>query len=174
MSIMLRISIVLSGIVALMLLIPSVGRACTCELPFSNKTLKQQVLEARTKSEAVFSGKVVEIIENPQVFHVIVKFKVQGSWKQINTDEVRVFTGRGNGDCGYRFEVGESYLVYSYKYNESDLGTNICQRTMKLANAAEDLKVLGKGRQIAAIVSPFKASSCSSQSVAKSSDERQQ
>lgn len=147
MSVVVRRSVILFSVAAFMLLDPSVGFACTCGLPYPSRTLKQQVIEARNKSEAVFSGKVIEVVENPQVFYVIVRFKVQRSWKQISTDEVRVFTGRGSGDCGYRFEVGESYLVYAYKYNESELGTNICQRTMRLTDAAEDLKVLGKGKQ---------------------------
>jgi hypothetical protein len=173
MNIVVRIGVILLSVAAFILLDPSVGLACTCGLPYPNRTLKQQVIEARKKSEAVFSGKVIEVIENPQVFYVIVKFKVQRSWKQISTDEVTVFTGRGNGDCGYRFEVGESYLVYAYKYNESELGTNICQRTMKLADAAEDLKVLGKGKLLGAEVSSVKSSPCAASKVERSSESRQ-
>jgi hypothetical protein len=148
MSRMVRLSLMLIGTVALIIVDPSVGLACTCGLPYPNKTLKQQVIEAHKNSEAVFSGKVIEIIENPQVFYVVVKFKVQRSWKQTSTNEVTVLTGRGNGDCGYHFEVGESYLVYAYKYNESEVGTNICQRTARLDDAAKDLKVLGKGKRL--------------------------
>jgi hypothetical protein len=58
---------------------------------------------------------------------------------------VIVVTGRGGGDCGYRFEVGARYLVFAYG-DDAKLETNICQRTKELAQAAEDLKLLGKGK----------------------------
>jgi hypothetical protein len=120
--------------------------ACTCELPQPGKTLSQQVAEAREKSKAVFSGVALEVIENPQVFYVEVKFRVQRSWKLVNTDEITIRTGRGRGDCGYRFEIGESYLVYAYGSDESHLETNICQRTTRQADAGEELRLLGKGK----------------------------
>ncbi len=119
--------------------------ACTCELPQPGKTLSQQVAEARVKSKAVFSGVVLEVIENPQLFYVEVKFRVQSSWKLVNTDAITIRTGRGRGDCGYRFEIGESYLVYAYGPDESHLETNICQRTTRQADAVEELGLLGKG-----------------------------
>lgn len=124
---------------------PRVARACTCELPQPGKTLRQRVAEARGKSTAVFSGEVIAVIEKPQTFYVEVKFKVRRAWKQVSTDEITVRTGRGSGDCGFHFEVGESYLVYAYGPDENNLETNICQRTEKLTDAGEDLKLLGNG-----------------------------
>lgn len=50
--------------------------------------------------------------------------------------------------CGYPFRVGERYLVYASNgyEGEPELWTNICTRTKSLANAANDVKVLGKGQ----------------------------
>lgn len=133
-------------VIGVWVLIASTGAfACTCDLPSPGKTLKQQVSEARKKSKAVFSGEVVEVIEDPQMAYVKVKFRVEKSWKSVLTNEVIVITGRGGGDCGYRFEVGARYLVFAYG-DGTKLETNICQRTKGLADAAEDLKLLGKGR----------------------------
>jgi hypothetical protein len=71
---------------------------------------------------------------------------VEKLWKGVLPEEISIVTGRGNGDCGYRFEVGGSYLVYAYGSDESSLSTNICQRTAKLSVAQADLKVLGRGK----------------------------
>jgi hypothetical protein len=47
------------------------------------------------------------------------------------------------------FAVGESYLVYANDYDRAtnEYGTSICTRTSPLANAEEDVKVLGSGKE---------------------------
>lgn len=135
-----------------LLLVPESARACDCDLPLSGKTVSKKVIEARKKAAAVFAGTVVEITKNPEGFYICAKLKVKVAWKGLRHDEVRLFTGLGGGDCGYRFEVGQSYLIYAYTYNKTELGTNICQRTANLIDAGEDLKVLGAGRDVKASV----------------------
>lgn len=120
--------------------------ACSCELPQWNVPLKQQVGEAWQKSRAVFSGRVLEILTNPDTFYVVVKLRVEKTWKGALTEEVSIVTGRGGGDCGFRFTVGEIYLVYAYGSDKSQLATNICQRTATIKEAAEDVKILGGGK----------------------------
>ena len=128
------------------LIAPAGAVACTCDLPSPGTTQKQQLSEARKKSKAVFSGEVVEVIAGPQTAYLKVRFKLEKSWKGVLADEVIVVTGRGGGDCGYRFEVGTRYLVFAYGVDDRKLETNICQRTKELAKADRDLKLLGKGR----------------------------
>jgi hypothetical protein len=125
--------------------VPIVASACTCDLPSPGKTLKPQVVEARKQSRPVFSGEVVEVIADPQVPYLKVKFRVEKYWKGVLTTEMIVVTGRGGGDCGYRFEVGARYLIFAYG-GDAKLETNICQRTKGLEEATEDLKLLGKGK----------------------------
>ena len=132
--------------VVVTLLVARAGLACNCDLPRTGKSFKQVVIEARNKSKAVFSGTVVAIDKKPGDFYVTVRFKVEEFWKGKLSKEATVSTGQGGGDCGYKFEVGQRYLVYAYGYNDADLGTNICQRTASLIEAAEDLKVLGNGK----------------------------
>jgi hypothetical protein len=120
--------------------------ACHCTLPFPKLTLEQQVRKARSQSRVVFSGEVLEITRRPQSFYVEVKFRVKQLWKGDIPEEVTVVTGMGGGDCGYSFEIGKDYLLYAYTSDGNKLGTNICQRTTQLTDAATDLKVLGKGK----------------------------
>ena len=108
--------------------------------------MKQQVKKARVQSQAVFVGEVLEVVSSPESYVVKVKFRVESSWKGMVATELLLTTGRGGGDCGYRFEVGKKYLVYAYGSDERDLLTNICQRTAGLMDATADLKVLGKGK----------------------------
>lgn len=122
------------------------AHACSCELPLGNSTLKQQVKKARNDSQAIFTGEVIEIIRPTDSYSVIVKFRVDQSWKGKLQKEITLITGRGGGDCGYRFEVGRGYLVYAYGSDEASLSTNICQRTTELKDAAVDVKLLGKGK----------------------------
>src|SRR5262245_25699747 len=98
--------------------------ACTCELPRPGTTLKQAVTQARDKSKAVFSGEVLEIIRYPKSLSLEVKFRVENSWKQVRTNQVVIHTGRGGGDCGYQFEIGERYLIYAYLSNKTALATD--------------------------------------------------
>ena len=122
--------------------------ACTCSLPDPAKSLRKQVTEARNESRAVFVGEVVAVSSDPNALAVEVKFKVQRSWKGSRASEITITTGRGGGDCGYRFEIGQRYLVYA-SGTEKQLGTNICQRTAHLDDAKDDLKLLGKPKWIA-------------------------
>jgi len=116
--------------------------ACTYELPWPKRTLKQQVNLARKDSRAVFSGSVLKIDEAGYTLKVTLR--VDNSWKGLLPTEVVLFTGRGGGDCGYRFQVGHNYLIYAYGQDLDHLGTNICQRTVPFSDAGSDLKILGR------------------------------
>jgi hypothetical protein len=140
-----RTMLVAFGVIAMAILSQSNSFACHCSLP-KPKSLKREVEKARKESRSVFSGRVLEISHDPQNFYRTVKFKVEKSWKGTLPEETTVVTGLGGGDCGYRFEVGEKYLVYAYGSNENKLETNICQRTAKLSDATEDVKILGRGQ----------------------------
>ena len=119
---------------------------CNCDLPLRNLSIKQQVKQALKHSEAVFSGRVLDISASPDDHSLVVRLKVEKSWKSSRAEEISIITGRGGGDCGFHFTVGETYLLYAYGSNGNTLGTNICQRTAKITEAAEDIKILGKGR----------------------------
>lgn len=109
--------------------------------------------EALDKADAVFSGEVVEIIENGKLIRgkgKTIHFKVDEVWKGIDESEAVITTGLHDGDCGVPFEKGKKYLVYasmSDMYVANTLSTTICHRTTELAYATEDLNVLGEGQE---------------------------
>jgi len=74
---------------------------------------------------------------------LLVRMVVEQAYRGVEGTEVEVVTGQGGGDCGYRFRLGERYLVYAYR-NEKDgrLGAGICSRTRPLAEASEDLEYI--------------------------------
>ncbi|MCM3711317.1 hypothetical protein [Sporosarcina luteola] len=122
--------------------------ACSCIMPPSPE-------EALDKADAVFSGEVVEIVENKKFFGGAygrtVHLKVDKAWKGIKESETSITTGYDDGDCGYSFEKGQKYLVYasaSNMYVPGTLSTTICHRTTELSNAAEDLNELGEGQEV--------------------------
>jgi hypothetical protein len=119
--------------------------ACSCDFSPLPQSQKQQVTSARKSSRAIFSGVVLKTKEVG--YSVQVTFKVDSFWKGSLPSEVVLTTGRGGGDCGYRFEVGDRYLVYAYGSDVRSLGTNICQRTAPYKDAATDLKILGKTKR---------------------------
>jgi hypothetical protein len=110
------------------------------------KTERERILEERKTSKAIFSGKVLTI-EVSRNSYWAVKLKVERAWKNINSDEVIIFTEIPDGaSCGFEFVVGESYVVYAYDAFENELWTSHCKRTQKLLYAQTDLRFLGTGK----------------------------
>ena len=124
---------------------PSVSSACSCVgVPSVEKEFGW--------SNAVFSGKVVEIKENRSLrgsFSKSVLFEVSNTWKGVKQSQIIIATGQNGGDCGFDFTVGEKYLVYSMEsemYGKKALSTTICDRTKLLNSSQEDLQILGEGK----------------------------
>ncbi|WP_407271124.1 hypothetical protein [Radiobacillus sp. PE A8.2] len=123
-----------------MTIIPSTSYACSCADP--------NPVEAEFKrATAVFSGEVVKITENPSSKQVL--FKVTETWKGVSRSQVYITTGIGGGDCGYRFQQGNNYLVYAHPSSmyggNNGLVTIHCDGTKQLSEAEEDLVILGEG-----------------------------
>jgi hypothetical protein len=137
--------------------------ACMC----ANLSAK----EAIENSTAVFTGKVVsfeyrkgipnefmdtlakEKGEKVEYETMVVKIQVNQWWKGnvskevfLITNTVRTAYSSSIPGCDYNFKEGESYLVYAAG-DKDELKTNACMRTRKLAAAAEDLAVLGEGKE---------------------------
>jgi len=125
---------------------PSTVYACSCVEP---PTVEAEL----NRSEAVFAGRVVEVKEQRYLNGSMTKaalFEVSQIWKGGSESQIIVHTGSGGGDCGYHFEEGKEYLVYanpSTMYGDKELlVTIICDRTNELAEAQEDLAILGEGK----------------------------
>ena len=114
--------------------------ACECIEP-------KEPAQALNESKTVFSGKVAKIDLQPENYVKIVKFNVERTWKGISTTTVSAVTGADGGSCGFPFEEGKEYLVYSYdSYGSTkSLIASSCSRTALLSEAQNDLIVLGSG-----------------------------
>jgi Carboxypeptidase regulatory-like domain len=133
----------------LVLAVPVTTWACSCAPP-------GPACEAAWKASAVFVGTVTDLTREHKtpdasgniqingflgtraVFEVSEAFiGMEGRGK-----EVEIRTGMGGGDCGYSFQLGETYLVYAYKTNDGLLTTGICSNTRPAGQAKTDLTYL--------------------------------
>ena len=93
---------------------PSITSACSCaELP--------SVEEEFERSQAVFSGKVVDVREKRSIKGYQTKsvlFEVTNTWKGVKQSQIIITTGQGGGDCGFEFKEGQEYLVYANRIND--------------------------------------------------------
>lgn len=129
----------------------TVDQTCSCLSRIrSDASVSRKVRYERQRSKAVFSGEVMAIVErNTRDAHNLeVTFRVIEAWKGIRTNIVSVITPHPSPySCGYAFQVGQQYLVYVERFDNGNLWTDICSRTMRLTDAEEDLQVLGRGRR---------------------------
>jgi hypothetical protein len=120
------------------------AQACKCMLP--------PVEAAREDSTAVFEGRVLSIEDVPPakdapgIGEKVVTLAVVRTWKGLERDErITVSTNAESAACGYNFAKDTSYLVYARSGEDTKLNVSSCSRTKPLADAAEDLQVLGAG-----------------------------
>ncbi|WP_258022882.1 hypothetical protein [Brevibacillus formosus] len=129
---------------------PIPASACSCARPPDPLTAKDQ-------SAAVFTGKVLQVIEKTDWLHLLpfwdkperggfdVIFEVQSTWKGVDQTQVQIVTSGLGGACGIPFQPGQEYLVYASFWELNELETNICTRTAMKSDAGDDLLALGPG-----------------------------
>ena len=77
-----------------------------------------------------------------------VRFKVKTTFrgekeKEDSGGEESAEVWTDSGDCGYDFQVGETYLVYADEDEESGrINTSVCYRNRRLSDAGDDLTYL--------------------------------
>ncbi len=95
----------------------------------------------------------IQLIDYTLLVETVYKGKIQ-------SDTITIRTGFGNGDCGFPFHIGDSYLIYgqyekNIKYSSEKMGrskkelhgifrTNICYRTQTIIGAQSDLEYLNQ------------------------------
>ncbi len=122
------------GFVPLMFSTPE-ALACSCNAPRSPS-------EVFGNSGAVFTGKVVDVQSGD--YSRTVQFDVDEAWKGVSQKTLTLTTAGSGASCGYDFEEGTRYLVYTDGGEES-LQASLCSRTQPVADAYEDLAYLGEG-----------------------------
>ncbi len=132
--------------------------ACTCIK--IQASLDEKVKYEFSKSDLIFTGKVIdkEIKSNgqyistadPVIYTLEIIYKIKGN---IETRTIEIISARSVGSCGYPFQVGESYLVYSIisdhwsaiTEKKSVFITGQCRRNQKLKETQKrELNILKK------------------------------
>jgi hypothetical protein len=95
------------------------------------------VQQAFAQADAVFEGRCISgkqlatehDTESGDLDRCEFTFEVTRTWKgTAEKKQITVQTGSGRGDCGYRFAIGGSYILYCYD-EKGVLHTDICART---------------------------------------------
>ena len=102
----------------------------------------KSVEDAFKKSDAVFVGEVIEVEDAGSLREA--RFRVEQSWKGVETKEVIVFATRTAESP--RYQGKGQYLVFATLQN-GKLITGNCSRTKKIEQAQEDLQQLGAGKR---------------------------
>jgi hypothetical protein len=119
--------------------------AAACECPEGGVSICQEYW----RTDVVFLGTVVgsaKIAINEGDYKYdqrLVRFEVVATFRGDQKAKAEIVTGLGGGDCGYRFNEGETYLVYARRNRQDQrLYTSTCTRTRPLSRAAEDLEYI--------------------------------
>lgn len=128
--------------------------ACDCDRPDLEHQLEQ--------SDAVFSGTVTGIDAgdgraydtggavatydtDSRIRLLEVDVEVDQVWDGEVDEHQLLYTEESSGSCGYEFEQGRAYLLYTAEDDEARLRASLCSRIAPIGDAAEDLDALGEG-----------------------------
>ena len=85
---------------------------------------------------AVWIGIGIIVKANKESYPAIYTMEVSTLFKG-DKGITQIQTGHGGPDCGFKFEVGEEYIVYGVELNESTIETNRCTRTSNIKETAD-------------------------------------
>ena len=131
-------------LIVVFLIVASVAAAaCSCGP-------EADIEQALGDAAAVFAGRVIalELVPDPNpavgisMEQLRVTVSVHSTWKGEIENLATVTTAFTCCVCGFRFEIGEEYLIYAYR-QDGVYRTSICDRTKLLGDASEDLEHLG-------------------------------
>jgi hypothetical protein len=124
-----------------LLFVSSALLACDCKpSPEPKKALEQ--------AAAVCLAEVTKIEEDGES-HRMVTLKVERWWKGGEKSELIVTTHKSGATCGYGFQKGGKYLVYtSAGEKNKPMRVSLCSRTRtkEQAEKSGDFKELGEGK----------------------------
>lgn len=109
--------------------------------------MEQDQPTAFEQAASVFEGRV-HSIEGPEgsggAEPLVVTLDVVRTWKGADAERVTVRTPASSAACGYAFEQGRSYLVYTHQVDGAE-HVSLCSRTQPIEQAEEDLAAMGEG-----------------------------
>lgn len=118
--------------------------ACSC--------VSGDAKEKLERSTAVFVGKVIDKGRTKKSNNGPIRkytFAVDKTWKGVKDRHITIYSYDGDSaSCGFEFDRGQTYLVFSYQDKDNSLQTNLCSGNIPIAQAGEELKQLGTGKII--------------------------
>lgn len=142
---------------------PGVSHACSCIVPVPAP-------EAAAQSDAVFVATVNAIATSSIAHNLDISVDITGFFKGLEEkgDRLTLVTAGDSAACGVYFEVGKTYLVYSYQNEEDEsFAVNSCSRTRAIegpVDSDEDVIALKAAGMILNSSQPVKAAPSSGQS----------
>lgn len=108
------------------------AQACSCN-PAS--------MEPNLNAAHIFQGAVMKLAHDPQKMSITATVRVDKVYQGTVSGDVEVSTIDAGSMCGFEFKKGETYLIYATA-PEPPFDTSLCSPSKRLADAAEDLKLL--------------------------------
>ena len=126
--------------------------ACSCIPPQPGVSLKTQVTTSKKEATAIFVGKVVSIRYSDEkmdgkAVKAYAKIAVTRSWKGPVTEFLEVETANICCLCGFTFEDGKTYIIYSNSPDLTSISVSSCSRTSEITKKSPDEKYLGNARK---------------------------
>ncbi|MGC1829922.1 MAG: hypothetical protein WA663_05880 [Candidatus Acidiferrales bacterium] len=81
-------------------------------------------------------------------------FRIEQEFAGPDTPEMDIYSGGDDGDCGYRFQNGQEYLVFTHQDTEGRLFATICNGTRPASEARAiipQLRAMRDGRRVASV-----------------------
>ncbi len=100
--------------------------------------------EAYTEANTIFSGKIIGVVQNER--GKAFEFQVEKYWKGRSRKKVKVTVFESSRYQAI-YEMGKRYLVFAGADDEGSLRDGRCSRSNNIADAAADLRSLGKGKR---------------------------
>jgi hypothetical protein len=81
-------------------------------------------------------------------------FRIEQEFAGPDVPEMDIYSGGDDGDCGYRFEKGQEYLVFTHQDTQGRLFATICNGTRPASDARAiipQLRAMRDGRRVASV-----------------------
>ncbi|HZU26634.1 MAG TPA: carboxypeptidase regulatory-like domain-containing protein [Bryobacteraceae bacterium] len=103
--------------------------------------------EAYGKSDIVFIGAITEALETGRWGVTRARMSIDHAYKGLSGKEVILFD---DGMCGGPvLQVGQQYLMYTYRFPDGDIAASGCRRSRNVKDAKEDLEYLNSLKEAA-------------------------
>jgi len=145
-------------ILILLLLFVSTATSLACTCIGMKESIRKKIETAYSRSDIIFTGKILSketktheeytSSADPVIYKIEIINLIKGKFQK---GTIEVVSERSGASCGYLFELGKSYLIYSTKSthfseltkNQSDYYTGLCNRNKELRKTRKkELRIL--------------------------------